>query len=39
MTTDPLDEPRVRERIERLRAELDMAPAPTGPEPGEEPAS
>ncbi len=36
MTTEPLAESRVRERIERLRAELDAAPAPTGPfEPDE----
>jgi ribosomal-protein-alanine N-acetyltransferase len=31
MTTEPLDEQRFRERIERLRAELDAAPAPTDP--------
>ena len=31
MTTEPLDDPRLRERIERLRAELDASPAPTGP--------
>jgi ribosomal-protein-alanine N-acetyltransferase len=36
MTTEPLAESRVRERIERLRAELDAAPAPSGPfEPDE----
>jgi ribosomal-protein-alanine N-acetyltransferase len=32
MTTAPLSEPAMRERIERLRAELDAAPAPTGPD-------
>jgi len=31
MTTEPLSEPRFRERIERLRAALDEGPAPTGP--------
>jgi ribosomal-protein-alanine N-acetyltransferase len=36
MTTEPLDEPRLRERIERLRAELDASPAPSGPTSGEE---
>jgi [ribosomal protein S18]-alanine N-acetyltransferase len=30
MTTTPLDEPAMRERIERLRAVLDAAPAPSG---------
>ena len=29
MTTEPLDEPLMRARIERLRAALDDAPAPT----------
>jgi [ribosomal protein S18]-alanine N-acetyltransferase len=39
MTTDPLDDRALRERIERLRAALDDAPAPTGPfEPDEGPA-
>ena len=38
MTTDPLDDPAFRARIERLRVALDDAPAPTGPfEPDEEP--
>jgi [ribosomal protein S18]-alanine N-acetyltransferase len=32
MTTTPLSEPAMRERIERLRVELDAAPAPTGPD-------
>jgi ribosomal-protein-alanine N-acetyltransferase len=32
MTTSPLTEPAMRERIERLRAELEAAPAPTGPD-------
>jgi ribosomal-protein-alanine N-acetyltransferase len=36
MTTEPLDDPRLRERIERLRAELDASPAPTGPTDGDE---
>ena len=31
MTTEPLSEPRFRERIERLREALDEGPAPTGP--------
>ena len=31
MTTEPLSDPRFRERIERLRAALDDGPAPTGP--------
>ena len=31
MTTTPLDEPAMRERIERLRADLEAAPAPIGP--------
>jgi ribosomal-protein-alanine N-acetyltransferase len=31
MTTQPLAEPRHRERIERLRSELDDGPAPSGP--------
>jgi ribosomal-protein-alanine N-acetyltransferase len=36
MTTEPLSDPRLRARIERLRAALDDAPAPTGPfEPDE----
>jgi len=37
MTTEPLGERRMRDRIERLRARLDEAPEPTGPfEPGAE---
>jgi ribosomal-protein-alanine N-acetyltransferase len=40
MTTDPLDDPAFRARIERLRVALDEAPAPTGPfEPDEEPTA
>jgi ribosomal-protein-alanine N-acetyltransferase len=31
MTPEPIDERRLRDRIERLRAALDEAPAPTGP--------
>ncbi len=31
MTTEPLGEPRFRERVELLRAALDAQPAPTGP--------
>ncbi len=31
MTTLPLDDPAMRARIERLRAELDASPAPTEP--------
>ena len=31
MTTTPLTEPAIRERIERLRADLDAAPAPSAP--------
>ena len=31
MTTEPLGDARVRDRIDRLRAALDAAPAPTGP--------
>jgi ribosomal-protein-alanine N-acetyltransferase len=40
MTTLPLDDPGMRDRIAHRRAELDAAPAPTGPDslPGE-PAS
>lgn len=33
MTTEPLDEPRMRDRIERLRVALDATDAPTLPEP------
>jgi ribosomal-protein-alanine N-acetyltransferase len=33
MTTSPLDEPAMRERIERLRAELEAMPAPLEPDP------
>jgi ribosomal-protein-alanine N-acetyltransferase len=32
MTTDPIREPRYRERMEALRAGLDAAPAPTRPD-------
>jgi [ribosomal protein S18]-alanine N-acetyltransferase len=36
MTTEPLGEPQMRARIERLRVDLDDGPAPTGPfEPDE----
>jgi [ribosomal protein S18]-alanine N-acetyltransferase len=36
MTTEPLDDPQLRARIERLRVALDDAPVPSGPfEPGE----
>jgi [ribosomal protein S18]-alanine N-acetyltransferase len=31
MTTDPLDDPALRARIERLRVALDDEPAPSGP--------
>lgn len=31
MTTEPLAEPRMRERLQRLRAELETAPLPRGP--------
>ena len=31
MTTEPLSDPRLRSRIERLREELDEGPAPAGP--------
>jgi ribosomal-protein-alanine N-acetyltransferase len=31
MTTEPLSDARFRDRIERLRATLEAAPAPTGP--------
>ncbi|MFL5777407.1 MAG: ribosomal protein S18-alanine N-acetyltransferase [Chloroflexota bacterium] len=34
MTTEPLGEPTMQQRVERLRAELDASPAPTWP--GEE---
>ena len=36
MTTERLADARARERIERLRTELDAAPAPTGPQVPEE---
>jgi ribosomal-protein-alanine N-acetyltransferase len=37
MTTDPLNDPTLVARIARLRAELDDAPAPSGPvEPGDD---
>jgi [ribosomal protein S18]-alanine N-acetyltransferase len=32
MTTEPLSEPRFRDRLARLRAELDAAPAPSRPD-------
>ena len=40
MTTEPLDTAGMRERIARLRAELDAAPAPEAPDgwPGVDPA-
>ena len=31
MTTEPLGEPRMRERLQRLRAELESAPLPRRP--------
>ncbi len=31
MTTEPLDDPRMLERVARLRVALDATPAPTGP--------
>ena len=31
MTTEPLAEPKMLDRIARLRVALDAAPAPTGP--------
>jgi [ribosomal protein S18]-alanine N-acetyltransferase len=37
MTTEPIREPRHRERIEALRAALDASPAPTRPEDRAEP--
>jgi ribosomal-protein-alanine N-acetyltransferase len=37
MTTEPLSDARLRDRIERLRAALDAAPAPTGPFDPDEP--
>jgi len=37
MTTEPLGEPAMRDRIARLRAELDASPAPTRPD-GDGPA-
>jgi [ribosomal protein S18]-alanine N-acetyltransferase len=37
MTTEPLDEQRMRERLTRLRAELDAAPSPR--RPGEDEAA
>ena len=37
MTTEPIDEPRLRARIERLRAALDDAPPPRGPFDPDEP--
>ena len=39
MTTEPLDDPQLRARIERLRVALDDAPPPTGPfDPDDDPA-
>ncbi len=38
MTTDPLTDPAMRDRIARLREGLDAAPAPTGPDDADEPA-
>lgn len=35
MTTEPLADPRMRERVERLRAALDASPTPTAPQDGE----
>ncbi len=35
MTTEPLGDPRMRERITGLRASLDATPAPTDPSPEE----
>ena len=32
MTTDPLADPAMRERIARLRAAIDAAPAPARPD-------
>jgi [ribosomal protein S18]-alanine N-acetyltransferase len=37
MTTSALDDPAMRARIERLRFELDASPAPTEPEPPDDP--
>ena len=37
MTTEALDDPRMRERIERLRVDLDAAPAPHRPTGGGDP--
>ena len=31
MTTEPLDDPSMRDRVERLRAAVDALRAPTGP--------
>ena len=36
MTTEPLAEPQMRERLERLRAALDAAKAPTDPDGGDD---
>ena len=37
MTTEPLDDPRMRDRVARLRVALDDAPPPSGPfEPDED---
>jgi ribosomal-protein-alanine N-acetyltransferase len=34
MTTDPLGEPAMRERLDRIRTEIDAAPAPRSPHAG-----
>lgn len=39
MTTSPLDEPAMRERIERMRDDLEASPAPTEPDPADEDGS
>lgn len=38
MTTDPIDEPRLVARLDRLRAAIDAEPAPTGPTGAGEPS-
>jgi [ribosomal protein S18]-alanine N-acetyltransferase len=38
MTTDPLTDPAMRDRIARLREGLDAAPAPTGPDDADDAA-
>jgi [ribosomal protein S18]-alanine N-acetyltransferase len=37
MTTEPIDEPRLRARVDRLRSALDDAPPPRGPFEPDEP--